>query len=39
MYECRYDERLKNKAEESTHLTYTGLLVELKHLKIETRLL
>jgi hypothetical protein len=36
MYECRCDERLKTKAEESTRLTYTGLLVELEHLKIET---
>jgi hypothetical protein len=34
--ECRYDERLKTKPEESTRLSYTGLLVELEHLKIET---
>jgi hypothetical protein len=39
IYECRCDERLKTKAEESTHLTYTGLLGELEHLKIETRLI
>jgi hypothetical protein len=34
-----YDERLKTKAEESTRLTYTGLFVELEHLKIETTLI
>ena len=39
IYECRCDERLKTKAEESTHLTYTGLISELEHLKIETRLI
>ena len=39
LYECRCDERLKTKAEESTRLTYTGLLGELEHLKIETRLI
>ncbi len=39
IYECRCDERLKIKAEESTRLTYTGLLGELEHLKIETRLI
>jgi hypothetical protein len=38
-YECRYDERLKTKVEESTCLGYTGLLGELEHLKIETRLI
>jgi hypothetical protein len=32
--ECRYDERLKTKAEKSTRLTYTGLIGELEHLKI-----
>jgi hypothetical protein len=42
IYECQCesppcDERLKPKAEESTYLTYTGLLGELEHLKIETR--
>jgi hypothetical protein len=30
--ECRCDERLKTKTEESTHLTYTGLLGEMEHL-------
>ncbi len=39
MYECRCDERLKPKGEESTWLTYTGLIGELEHLKIETRLI
>ncbi len=39
IYECRCDERLKTKVEESTRLTYTGLFGELKHLKIETRLI
>jgi hypothetical protein len=39
MYECRFDERLKTKAEESTRLVYTGFLGELEHLKIETRLI
>ena len=37
LYECRCDERLKTKAEESTHLTYTGLDGEPEHLMIETR--
>ncbi len=39
IYECRCDERLKTKAKGSTHLAYTGLLVELEHLKIETTLI
>ncbi len=39
LYECRYDERLKTKAEESTCLTYTVLIGELEYLKIETRLI
>ncbi len=39
IYECRYDERLKSKTEGSTCLTYTGLIGELEHLKIETRLI
>ncbi len=39
MYDCRYDERLKTKSEESTFLGYTGFLGELEHLKIETRLI
>ena len=38
IYEYRCDERLKTKTEESTRLTYTGLVVELEHLKIKTRL-
>ncbi len=38
IYECRCDERLKTKAEESTRRTYTGLLGELEHPKIETKL-
>ncbi len=39
IYECRCDERLKTKTEESTQLVYTGFLGELEHLKIETRLI
>ena len=39
IYDCRCDERLKPKGEESTCLTYTGLLGELEYLKIETRLI
>jgi hypothetical protein len=39
IYECRCDERLKPKSERSTLLTYTGLLGQLEHLKIETRLI
>ncbi len=39
IYECRYDERLNNKVEESTRLTHTGLIGELEHLKIKTRLI
>jgi hypothetical protein len=37
--ECRCDERLKTKSEESTRLGYTGLLGELEYLKIKTRLI
>jgi hypothetical protein len=37
IFECRCDERLKTKDEESTLFTYTGLLGELEHLKIKTR--
>ncbi len=37
--ECRYDERLKSKGEESTLLGYTGFLGELEPLKIKTRLI
>jgi hypothetical protein len=36
---ARCDERLKTKTEESTRLPYTGFLVELEHLKIETTLI
>ena len=39
IYECRCDERLKTKTEESTRLVSTGLLGELEHLKIKTRLI
>ena len=39
IYEYRCDDRLKTKTEESTHLTDTGLVVELEHLKIKTRLI
>ncbi len=38
VYECRCDERLKTKTEESTRLTYTGLIVEVEYLKIKTTL-
>ena len=36
---CRCDERLQTKTKEFTHLPYTGLVLELEHLKIETRLI
>ena len=39
IYECRCDERLKTKSEKSTRLTYTGLIGELEHLEIKTRLI
>jgi hypothetical protein len=39
IYECRCDERLQTKTKEFMFLTYTGLVVELEHLKIETRLI
>ena len=39
IYECRCDERLKTKGEESTRLVYTGLFGELEHLKIKTKLM
>jgi hypothetical protein len=39
IHECRCDERLQSKTKEFTLLTYTGLVVELEHLKIETRLI
>ncbi len=35
-YVSRCDERLKDKTEGSTHLTYTGLNGGLEHLKIKT---
>jgi hypothetical protein len=37
--QVQFDERRKRKGEESTWLTYTGLLGELEHLKVETRLM
>ena len=39
IYECRCDERLQTTTKEFTLLAYTGLVVELEHLKIETRLI
>ena len=39
IYECRCDERLQTKTKEFTRLTYAGLVVELEHPKIETRLI
>ncbi len=39
IHECRCDERLQTKTKEFTRLTYTGMDVELGHLKIETRLI
>jgi hypothetical protein len=36
IYECRCNGRLKTK--KFTHLSHTGLVVELEHLKIKTRL-
>ena len=39
IYECRCDERLQTKTKEFTRLSYTGLVVELEYLKIETRLI
>ncbi len=37
--ECRCDERLKSQAEESTRLTYNGLIGGPEHVKIKTRLI
>jgi len=37
IYECRCDERLQTKSKEFTRLGYTGLVLELEHLKTETR--
>ncbi len=39
IYECRYDERLKTKVEESSRLPYTGPFGELEHLKKKRRLI
>jgi hypothetical protein len=39
IYECRCDERLQTKSKEFTRLTYTGMVLELEHLKTETRLI
>ncbi len=39
IYDFRCDERLKPKDDESTYLSYTGLLEELEYLKIETGLI
>ncbi len=39
IHECRCDERLQTKTKEFTRLVYTGVVVELEHLKIETRLI
>jgi hypothetical protein len=36
IYECRCEKRLQTKTKKFTLLTYTGLVVELEHLKIET---
>ena len=38
IHECRCDKRLQTKTNEFTRLSYTGLVVELEHLKIKTRL-
>ena len=39
MYECRDDEWLKTKVDESTRLGCTVFLGELEHLMIKTRLI
>jgi hypothetical protein len=39
IYECRCDERLQTKTKEFKRLTHCGLVVELEHLEIETRLI
>ena len=39
IYECRCDERLLTKTKRFRRLPYTGLVLELEHLKIETRLI
>ena len=35
MYECRCDERLQTKTKKFTLLPYTGLVLELEHVRIE----
>jgi hypothetical protein len=37
-YACRCDDRLQTKTKRFTRLSYTGLVVELEHLKIKTRI-
>jgi hypothetical protein len=37
MKKCRCDERLQTKTKEFTRLPYTGLVLELEHLKIESK--
>ena len=39
IHEYRCDERLQTKSKEFTRLPYTGLVLELEHLKIEPRLI
>jgi hypothetical protein len=39
IYKCRCDERLQTKTKKFTRLPYTGLVLELEPLKIETRLI
>ena len=39
IYWCRCDERLQTKTKDFTRLVYTGLVVELEHLKMKTRLI
>ena len=39
IHECRCDERLQTKPKRFTRVSYTGLVVELEHLKIKTRLI
>ena len=39
IYECRCDEKLQTKTKEFKRLAYTGLVLELEHLKTEPRLI
>ncbi len=39
IYAYRCDERLQTKSKEFTRLPYTGLILDLEHLKIKTRLI